>query len=603
MAVEFWQGGNFEYTHEIQAQQILIQSLTDRYAADANQQIFAIFNFSCGGCDIDLAVFKANAIVVIELKQCNVSFTPTENGPWQMVDGDKVGGNKQNPYQQVKNYRFGLMGYLSEHRYNFLDQQKASQADFSHVAAAVVIAPRLIGGIDLKGFDPKTTSWFHLYGLDKVPELIDKLRSKKINLTASEIRTFITKVLNCYSCGNAEPTGAAVSDAEPLPSAHAPVLPASSSPLPPVAADVASDLRLMVAIIQTADAAIADRMAAAAVLKTHPEKLNASMLNAIINGVPCQDTTIKWELTKIKNIYLANLSAAVEPDSDLTWIADDLCIRYGGIAHGLDAFIAKYEVAFSGITGDGGMSYIFRGIRRRDSTPVCIKLMKNRTEPSLPQRFAREGEIVCSILQHDHVIRGHEYGTLRDSRPFIVTDYFPAGSIGDYIYRRRGGLDYATFKQLGEQLLDAVQYFHDKNVLHRDLKPANLLINDKVSPSKVVIADFGIARLNGDDNDRLTTYGRTVGGTDPYASSRQREDFYHTDKMDDLYSLGVTFYEMLRGKAIDFTKHDYQAISLTDQDRITNERINFALRTCVWKNGEARFSSARELKEALFSAP
>ena len=199
MAIAFFSGRESEHTHEMMARAKLIEVLHQAFAG-SDDFVAAVFDFSFG-VDVDLAIFKHNAIVVVELKECNKPIAGGENGQWSIVNGAGPaavlkGGRKANPFQQVKEYRYELIRFLDKHRGEFLPPQKAPLADFAHVSAAVVLSPEYHPDSHLD-FDFRRLPWFHIASLSKLPALVQQLRSRQINLSDDEIRCLVLNVLRC----------------------------------------------------------------------------------------------------------------------------------------------------------------------------------------------------------------------------------------------------------------------------------------------------------------------------------------------------------------------------------------------------------------------
>ena len=144
MSVQMWIGDVPEYSNERKAIVALaraLDQLDDLYVLLVN------FNVLNAGA-VDLVVLKQNGIFVVDLKHCEGKVVGGINGDWTIVDqqGDVVkvlNPGRQNPYNQVLRYRYGLLNFLNQNKTQFLSRQKASQADFKGIKCTVAIFPEL----------------------------------------------------------------------------------------------------------------------------------------------------------------------------------------------------------------------------------------------------------------------------------------------------------------------------------------------------------------------------------------------------------------------------------------------------------------------------
>lgn len=171
------------------------------------------------------------------------------------------------------------------------------------------------------------------------------------------------------------------------------------------------------------------------------------------------------------------------------------------------------------------------------------------------------------------------------------------------LYRNAETDDFRKVARLGLQAANALQYAHECGVVHRDIKPSNLLLNDS---GHLWIADFGLALIRSDDN--LTTTG-AIAGTLHYMSPEQiRGDRAVLDERTDIYSLGVTFYEVLTGNvAFNSSAHDLLIKEITELDPLTPRQlipgIPIDLETIILKamrkDPNERYQSAVEMADDL----
>jgi WD40 repeat protein/predicted Ser/Thr protein kinase len=184
--------------------------------------------------------------------------------------------------------------------------------------------------------------------------------------------------------------------------------------------------------------------------------------------------------------------------------------------------------------GEGGMGTVFRAEQESPRRPVAIKVLHTRSQ-SAWIRFQTEAQVMAR-LDHPGIARVLEAGEA-DGQAFLAMEYVAGVTLDRFVTRR----PLRERLELFVQLCDAVHHAHVKGVIHRDLKPANVMVRDG---GRVVVLDFGVARL-ADENTPGTTRAGELLGTPLYMSpeqARMRPD--EIDARTDVYTLGVMLYEL-----------------------------------------------------------
>jgi Tol biopolymer transport system component/predicted Ser/Thr protein kinase len=216
--------------------------------------------------------------------------------------------------------------------------------------------------------------------------------------------------------------------------------------------------------------------------------------------------------------------------------------------------------------GAGGMGEVFRAVDTRLKRTVAIKVAKE----NFGERFEREARAIAA-LNHPNIC------TLYDVGPnYLVMELIEGKPL-------KGPLPQEQALQYAAQICDALDVAHRKGITHRDLKPGNIL----VTKQGVKLLDFGLARMAPGENDPTLTRPGVVMGTPAYMAPEQREG-QPDDARSDIYAFGCVLYEMLTGKRV-----------ATERTPVEPAALEGAVRTCLEKDPEDRWQSARDVKRAL----
>jgi predicted Ser/Thr protein kinase len=195
----------------------------------------------------------------------------------------------------------------------------------------------------------------------------------------------------------------------------------------------------------------------------------------------------------------------------------------------------------------GGFGVVYRATHAESGLPVAVKILHAELfdDPSTTARFEREAAVVLA-LRHPGIVKVHECGRLDDGRPFIAMELLAGESLEDHL-GRAGTLTPAQALDILDPLADALEAVHAAGIVHRDIKPPNVFLAEGRPEARVVLLDFGIAKLLAAEGPSLTT-SRAAIGTIPFMAPEQIQGG-DIGVRADVYALGALVYNMLTGKA------------------------------------------------------
>lgn len=191
--------------------------------------------------------------------------------------------------------------------------------------------------------------------------------------------------------------------------------------------------------------------------------------------------------------------------------------------------------------GSGGFGAVYRARQTTIGREVAIKIILPgfANNPDFIRRFESEAQLIAR-LEHPHITPLHDYWRNPDGA-YLVMRYLRGGSVRDSLQDRRYELHDAS--HLLDQIASALDFAHRNAVIHRDIKPGNILLDED---GNAYLADFGIAKDLAGLSNNQTQADAVVGSLD-YISPEQARSEPVTPRTD-IYSLGVTLYEMITGE-------------------------------------------------------
>lgn len=199
--------------------------------------------------------------------------------------------------------------------------------------------------------------------------------------------------------------------------------------------------------------------------------------------------------------------------------------------------VGDYEILE--ILGAGGMGRVYkvRNVISDRAEAMKVLLPDLEGNPSLADRFMREIKVQAS-LDHPNIAALHTALRL-DNQLMMLMEYVEGTTLDALM--ETGPVPINKAADYIAQVLSALSYAHARGVVHRDLKPANMMVT---AGGLVKLMDFGIAKMTADR--KLTQTGSTVGSL-YYMSPEQIKGAVDLDPRSDLYSLGVSLYEIVTG--------------------------------------------------------
>ncbi len=244
--------------------------------------------------------------------------------------------------------------------------------------------------------------------------------------------------------------------------------------------------------------------------------------------------------------------------------------------------------------GSGGMSDVYKAKCHKLNRYVAVKVLKREyiNDTTFVSKFQAEAE-AAACLTHPNIVNVYDVGREGDIY-YIVMELAEGITLKQYI-QNKGKLEIAESISIAMQIAQGIEAAHRHNIVHRDIKPQNIIIS---SDGRVKVTDFGIAKAASSQ----TISSNTMGSVH-YISPEQARGGY-CDERSDIYSLGITMYEMLTGR-VPFEGDSTVAVALQHiqgemvpprvLDPVIPVSIEKIILKCTQKKPEQRYSSATEL--------
>lgn len=253
----------------------------------------------------------------------------------------------------------------------------------------------------------------------------------------------------------------------------------------------------------------------------------------------------------------------------------------------------RYEILDQ--VGTGGMSDVYKAKCHKLNRYVAIKVLKPefREDKAFVTKFREEAQSAAG-LTHPNIVSVYDVGD-EDGIYYIVMELVEGITLKKYI-EKRGRIPYKEAVSIAIQVAKGMEAAHSHHIVHRDIKPQNIMISKE---GKVKVTDFGIAKA-----PTSSTINSSAIGSVHYISPEQARGGY-SDERSDIYSFGITVFEMLTGKvpfdgdttvsvALQHIQDEIPAPSTIVPDEIPVGVDKIVLK-CTRKKTEMRYQSASEL--------
>lgn len=256
----------------------------------------------------------------------------------------------------------------------------------------------------------------------------------------------------------------------------------------------------------------------------------------------------------------------------------------------------RYEIIEK--VGSGGMADVYKAKCHRLNRFVAIKILKAEysEDKNFVEKFRGEAQSAAG-LSHPNIVNVYDVGD-DDGLHYIVMELVEGITLKSFI-ERKGKLEVKEVLGISIQIAQGMEAAHANHIIHRDIKPQNIIISRE---GKVKVTDFGIAKAA-----TSNTITSNAMGSVHYISPEQARGGY-SDEKSDIYSLGITMYEMLSGR-VPFTGDNTISVALLHiQGEATPLReleptipisIDKIVQKCMQKKPERRYSSVTELIKDL----
>lgn len=356
-----------------------------------------------------------------------------------------------------------------------------------------------------------------------------------------------------------------------------------------------------------------------------PGKREATDENTIVLVKSAPSVTEKTISVKDDSIAASDTTQLINPVSEPNVITvktsdkknnDDTVVLPTEMREGSVVLFNRYEyLPVTDLIGRGGFSRVYKAYDKKLNRWVALKIYKTN---DLSDRYSPFAEIRRVInLDHSNICRYLDLEEMESVNPFgetekiqvCVMELLDGGNIAEYYKTHQ---DQALLKKLLLDILQGLSYLHKKGIIHRDIKPANILIKETMEGAVAKITDFGISKVSDSVNSNSSS---ALIVSIPFMAPEQfnARKYGIDEKISfnlDLWSLGVTVYEIFTGKVLfkdneqdnsEQIMANIMAPELPSKINMLPEPFKSIVSRCLVKNARDRVKKAEDLIALLES--
>jgi serine/threonine-protein kinase len=272
----------------------------------------------------------------------------------------------------------------------------------------------------------------------------------------------------------------------------------------------------------------------------------------------------------------------------------------------IDSLIAK-----------GGMGRVYAATQKSPNRKVALKvLMLDEDRASeVMERFKREADSL-GRMDHKNIVTVYEAGETENGIHYIAMQMVNGKSLADYygeLKEKRQFISPDELLAILEQVVDALDYAHERGVIHRDIKPGNIMLaQDENGNQQAILMDFGLVMDRGTDTTQGVPTQGLAFGTPRYIAPEQAISSQQASPQSDIYSLGVVVFELLTGRPPFDDSDTPMSVALAHINKTPPsprnirpdlpEAVSKAILKALEKEPKNRYPTASAFYEALVTA-